>query len=61
MLTNALIKLINKSYWTSAQSEDGCMSAEENELSEMCIKTLTVSITYMYSISIKKITDFITY
>lgn len=42
VLTSSLLKVISKCYWTSTES-DGCMSAEENELSEACIKTLTVS------------------
>lgn len=46
VLTTALLKLINKCYWNC--SDDGCMSADENELSEACIKTLTVSKTYVF-------------
>lgn len=42
VLTSSVLKVINKCYWNSTES-DGCMSAEENELSEACIKTLTVS------------------
>lgn len=40
-LTTSLLKLVNKCYWNSAPS-DGCMSAEENELTEACLDTLTV-------------------
>lgn len=43
VLTGALLKLINKCYWNTTDS-DGCMTSDENELSEACIKTLTVNI-----------------
>lgn len=43
VLTGALIKLINKCYWNTSDSE-GCMTSDENELSEACIKSLTVNI-----------------
>lgn len=38
-LATSLLKLVNKCYWNSAPS-DGCMSAEENELTEACLETL---------------------
>lgn len=43
ILTGALLKLISKCYWNTTDSE-GCMTSDENELSEACIKTLTVII-----------------
>lgn len=43
VLTRALLKLIDKCYWNTTDSE-GCMTSDENELSEACIKTLTVNI-----------------
>lgn len=42
VLTGALIRLINKCYWNTSDS-DGCMTSDENELSEACIKAITVT------------------
>ncbi|XP_055715027.1 importin-13, partial [Phlebotomus papatasi] len=35
-----LLKLVNKCYWSCVQG-DGCMSANENELAEVCLETLS--------------------
>lgn len=43
-ITNALLKVINKCYWTSSNTDDGCMSGEENELADASLKALTVSV-----------------
>lgn len=42
VITEALLKVINKCYWNTTDSE-GCMTSDENELSEACIKALTVN------------------
>ncbi|XP_054092172.1 importin-13 isoform X2 [Zeugodacus cucurbitae] len=41
-ITAILLKLTNKCYWPCIQESDGdgCMSADENELAETCLKTL---------------------
>uniref|UniRef100_W8B5B8 Importin-13 n=1 Tax=Ceratitis capitata TaxID=7213 RepID=W8B5B8_CERCA len=41
-ITTILLKIINKCYWPCVQDTegDGCMSADENELAETCLKTL---------------------
>ncbi|XP_011208225.2 importin-13 isoform X1 [Bactrocera dorsalis] len=41
-ITAILLKLTNKCYWPCIQDADGdgCMSADENELAETCLKTL---------------------
>ncbi|XP_055905627.1 importin-13 [Eupeodes corollae] len=41
-ITAILLKIVNKCYWPCVQDpdSDGCMSADENELSETCLKTL---------------------
>lgn len=43
VLTSAMLRLINKCYWNTTDS-DGCMTSDENELSEGCIKAITVTI-----------------
>lgn len=40
-LATSMVKLINKCYW-NCMAVDGCLSAEENELTEWCLETLTV-------------------
>ncbi|GAB0088696.1 Importin-13 [Sergentomyia squamirostris] len=35
-----LLKLVNKCYWSCVQG-DGCMTADENELAEVCLETLS--------------------
>ena len=44
-LATALLNLTNKCYWNSSSS-DGCMSADENELTESCLEALSVSCFY---------------
>lgn len=41
-ISNILLKVVNKCYWPCTQDPegDGCMSADENELAETCLKTL---------------------
>lgn len=41
-LATSMVKLVNKCYW-NCMTTDGCLSAEENELTEWCLETLTVS------------------
>uniref|UniRef100_A0A1B0G997 Importin-13 n=1 Tax=Glossina morsitans morsitans TaxID=37546 RepID=A0A1B0G997_GLOMM len=41
-ITALLLKMVNKCYWPCVQDPDGdgCMSADENDLAEVCLKTL---------------------
>ncbi|XP_065354856.1 importin-13 [Calliphora vicina] len=41
-ITSILLKVVNKCYWPCTQDPDGdgCMSADENDLAETCLKTL---------------------
>lgn len=43
LLASSLLNLIHNCYWRGIQS-DGCMSADENELAEACLETLSVSL-----------------
>lgn len=52
-LATYLLKLINKCYWNCTES-DGCMSADENELSESCLETLTVIFIFILCVTNKK-------
>lgn len=45
MLASSMVKLVTKCYWES-MTTDGCLSAEENELTEWCLETLTVRRTF---------------
>lgn len=40
-LASSMVKLVKKCYWNCIAG-DGCLSAEENELTEWCLETLTV-------------------
>ncbi|XP_068155353.1 importin-13 [Drosophila tropicalis] len=39
-ITRVLLEVVNKCYWPCIRSGDGCMSSDENELAETCLKTL---------------------
>lgn len=43
LLASSLLNLIHNCYWRGIQM-DGCVSADENELAEACLETLSVSI-----------------
>ncbi|XP_001359959.2 importin-13 [Drosophila pseudoobscura] len=39
-ITAVLLEVVNKCYWPAVQTGDGCMSADENELAENCLKSM---------------------
>ncbi|KAH8382844.1 hypothetical protein KR009_005580 [Drosophila setifemur] len=39
-ITVVLLEVVHKCYWPCIRAGDGCMSADENELAEACLKTL---------------------
>lgn len=45
LLASSLLNLIHNCYWRGIQN-DGCVSADENELAEACLETLSVSKLY---------------
>ncbi|KAH8295021.1 hypothetical protein KR018_005942 [Drosophila ironensis] len=43
-ITAVLLEVVNKCYWPCIRAGDGCMSADENELAEACLKTMVTII-----------------
>ncbi|XP_016949181.1 importin-13 [Drosophila biarmipes] len=39
-ITAVLLEVVHKCYWPCIHAGDGCMTADENELAESCLKTL---------------------
>ncbi|XP_020815162.1 importin-13-like isoform X2 [Drosophila serrata] len=39
-ITAVLLEVVHKCYWPCIRAGDGCMSADENELAETCLKTM---------------------